>query len=293
MSAPSENLELVSPESKSVVFRFQVLNDAGQFLEIVKYNLFTVILIEQGSGELTADLSSSYFSPNSVISLSLYQPFNIAADDNFKATVIQFHPEFFCLHRHRNEVSCNGVLFNNIYESPVMDLTAAEAKPLRGALAGMELEMKRSDNPDIELLISYLKILLIGGSRLKVEKRNGENGPKSSHTPAILTGLKSAIEENFRLKHSPADYAGLLNITPAALNRISKIHYNKTLSNLIAERLITEGKRELYLTAKPVKQIAYELGFNDEFYFSRYFKNSVGISPQYFRDTVGFDKANY
>jgi AraC-like DNA-binding protein len=173
-----------------------------------------------------------------------------------------------------------------------MNLTATEARPLWGALAGMELEMKRSDKPDTELLISYLKILLIGASRLKVEKRNGENRPATSQDPAILVDLKNAIEKNFRLKHSPADYANLLNITPAALNRISKNHYNKTLTNLIAERLIIEGKRELYLTAKPVKQIAYELGFNDEFYFSRHFKNNVGISPQYFRDTAGFDKAN-
>jgi AraC family transcriptional activator of pobA len=205
--------------------------------------------------------------------------------------MVNFHPEFFCLHKHRNEVSCNGVLFNNIYESPVMDLTETETKSLLNVFEGFKSEMQRPGTPDAEVLISYLKILLIGASRMKIEKRNAENGAEKNKDPEILKNLRSAIEEHFRSKRSPADYGDLLSITPPALNRLSKTYFNKTLSSLIAERLITESKRQLYLTAKPVKLIAYELGFGDEFYFSRYFKKSVGISPQFFRDTVGFNKA--
>jgi YesN/AraC family two-component response regulator len=40
-----------------------------------------------------------------------------------------------------------------------------------------------------------------------------------------------------------------------------------------------------------VKQIAYDLGFNDEHYFSRFFKKNADISPQIYRDTVGFARA--
>jgi AraC-like DNA-binding protein len=82
-----------------------------------------------------------------------------------------------------------------------------------------------------------------------------------------------------------------LHISTKALNKASKAHFNKTLSDLIAERRIIEAKRELYLTSKAVKEIAFELGYEDEFYFSRYFKKKVGVSPQVFRDKVGFDKA--
>ena len=39
--------------------------------------------------------------------------------------------------------------------------------------------------------------------------------------------------------------------------------------------------------AKLVKTIACNLGFDDEFYFSRYFKNHTNVSPQLYRDTVG------
>ncbi|WP_221932059.1 helix-turn-helix domain-containing protein [Flavobacterium restrictum] len=62
----------------------------------------------------------------------------------------------------------------------------------------------------------------------------------------------------------------------------------KTPTDLILERIIIEAKRELYLTNKAVKEIAYELGYDDEHYFSRFFKNNANVSPQMYRDTVGF-----
>ena len=39
-----------------------------------------------------------------------------------------------------------------------------------------------------------------------------------------------------------------------------------------------------------VKEIAYELGYDDEYYFSRVFKVKTEISPQIYRETIGFNK---
>lgn len=60
---------------------------------------------------------------------------------------------------------------------------------------------------------------------------------------------------------------------------------------MINERIIIEAKRELYLTNKTIKQIAWELGYEDEYYFSRFFKVNADVSPQQYRETVGFAKA--
>ena len=49
-----------------------------------------------------------------------------------------------------------------------------------------------------------------------------------------------------------------------------------------------EAKRDLYLTNKSVKEIAHDLGYDDEYYFSRFFKNNADVSPQIYRETVGF-----
>ena len=140
-----------------------------------------------------------------------------------------------------------------------------------------------------ELLVSYLKILLITAARLKTQQQSQvQEILTNSKEPFILQNLKDAIEANFRTKHSPSDYADMLYISPKALAKITKAYFNKTLSNLINERIIIEAKRELYLTNKTVKEIAYELGYEDEFYFSRFFKINADVSPQLYRETVGF-----
>lgn len=143
-----------------------------------------------------------------------------------------------------------------------------------------------------ELLVSYLKIFLITASRLKTQQHpKAAEEVKDNKEPFILQKLKDAIEENFKTKHSPAEYAEMLYISPKTLAKITKMHFNKTLSSLINERIIIEAKRELYLTDKTVKEIAYELGYEDEYYFSRFFKVNADVSPQLYRETVGYAKA--
>jgi len=276
-------LELMNPQSKHVQFKWYAFEDGEAFREVSRFNCFTVLLVLEGQGSVVADVSTFPFFDHSL--------FRIRPDGVFRGIMVNFHPEFFCLHKHRHEVSCNGVLFNNIYESPVLALSEAEFASLHLLFRGIEEEMRRPGIAQMEALLSYLKILLINASRMKMERR-GALPEAVEKEPEILGRLKAAIEERFASLHSPGDYAGMLNISTAALNKVVKASLDKTLSQLIAERIVVEAKRQLYLTSKPVKQIAFELGYDDEFYFSRFFKGNVGVSPQYFRDTVGVDRAN-
>ena len=72
--------------------------------------------------------------------------------------------------------------------------------------------------------------------------------------------------------------------------RCTEKYLNQTLTDLIVSRILVEAKRELYLTSKSVKRVSAELGYQDEFYFSRLFKKKVGVSPDIYRKTVGFAK---
>ena len=135
-------------------------------------------------------------------------------------------------------------------------------------------------------------IFLINASRLKMEQQPqcacGVNDNKELY---MLQKLSNFIEENFKVKHSPSDYAAMLYVTPKTLGKVSKLYYNKSISSIINERIITEAKRELYLTNKAIKEIAYELGYQDEYYFSRFFKVNTKVSPQKYRETVAYARA--
>jgi AraC family transcriptional activator of pobA len=99
----------------------------------------------------------------------------------------------------------------------------------------------------------------------------------------IIRKLINAVEQHFQCKHRPADYAKLLNLTVKSLNRMAKQHLGKPVGDMISDRIITQAKHELYLSDKPVKQIALELGFHDVAYFSRFFKQRTTVSPDSYR----------
>ncbi len=280
---------LVNEQNGNLAFKLAGFEDTSTFDHIQRHNYFSLLWITEGSGELKADFSEYTFGKNSLLAFSPYQPFMISKAKNVKGTAIHFHPEFFCILKHNKEISCNGVLFNNIYNPPITQIDEASSNTLKMVVEQIKKEMQNPALAQYDLLISYLKIFLITVTRLKVEEE-GEEVVVDGKQPYILQNLKDAIEEHFRTKHSASDYADLLNITPKALGKIAKTHFNKTLTDLISERIVIEAKRELYLTNKPVKEIAAELGYDDEHYFSRFFKTNTDISPQLYRDTVGFNR---
>ena len=283
-------LTLTNPANGNLAFKIFTFEDNIHFDHLQRNNYYSLIWVKKGSGKIKADFAEHNFEENSLLAFSPYQPFMICSG-NIEGVAIHFHPDFFCIHMHQKEVSCNGVLFNNIYQPPYTKITDESALTLNLMLSQMQNEMQDSALAQYELLVSYLKIFLITASRLKATQLAEENPLGDTKEPYILQNLKDAIENHFKTKHSAAHYADLLNISAKALAKLTKTHFNKTITALISERIVIEAKRELYLTNKAVKEIAYELGYDDEHYFSRFFKTNADVSPQLYRETVGFAKA--
>lgn len=283
---------LVNPQNGNLAFKLFSFEDNSHFDHIQRNNYFSLIWVQEGNGKVKADFAEYEFEANTLFAFSPYQPYMITAKEPVKGIAIYFHSDFFCIFKHHKEVSCNGVLYNNIYNPPFVKVDELSAATFHMLSEQIKNEMQNTDLAQYELLVSYLKIFLITAARLKTQQQpEAAEVLKDQKEPFILHKLKDAIEENFKTKHSPVDYAELLYITPKALAKITKTHFNKTLSSLINERIIIEAKRELYLTDKTVKEIAYELGYEDEYYFSRFFKVNADVSPQLYRETVGYAKA--
>lgn len=283
---------LINPQNGNLAFKLFSFDNNVYFDHLQRNNYYSLIWIKNGTGKVKADFCEYDFSENTLFAFSPYQPFMVSTNENIDGIALQFHPDFFCIHKHQAEVACNGVLFNNIYQPPFISIDDASSGTLTMLLEQMKIEMHNPALAQYELLVSYLKIFLITAARLKSEQQPElAFAAQDVKQPFILQTLKDAIEKDFKTKHSASDYASTLNISAKALAKLTKTYFNKTLTGLIAERIIIEAKRELYLTNKAVKEIAYELGYDDEYYFSRFFKTNADVSPQMYRETVGFGRA--
>ena len=183
------------------------------------------------------------------------------------------------------ESTCKQVLFKSINEVPLIKISKPEMDQLLYPLDHLVSELKSDRLGRYDITIAWVKIFMVYASRIKMEKGK-INSATLSEAHYIIRKLIDAVEQHFQRKHRPADYAKLLNVTVKTLNRTAKQHLEKTVSDMISERIITQAKHELFLNDKPIKEIALELGFHDVAYFSRVFKVQTGVSPDGYRKSL-------
>jgi AraC family transcriptional activator of pobA len=267
-------------------FRIIHFDDDKQFNAVQRVPYFSIILISEGNGELKADFTDYQISKGAILFLSPFEPFMIGGR-TLKGVMINFHPDFFCVLKHRNEVACDGILFNNPGHPPFFHIPENRSASIYSIIEHIGAEMLCAGLAQQDLLVAYLKILLIRAIRIKFLKSTTSLPPDRGTADAnLLRQLKEMIGLHFKTKHSGGEYAELLNISIKTLGRIVKKHFQRTLTEIISERIVMEAKRELNLTSRTVKEIAYDLGFKDEYHFSRYFKNKTKVSPQLYRNSL-------
>lgn len=99
----------------------------------------------------------------------------------------------------------------------------------------------------------------------------------------LVASFRVAIEAGFRSNKSIPEYAKGLQVSESSLRNACLKATGQPPIHLVHARVLLEAKRQLYYTARPVSEIAYELGFDDAAYFTRFFTRRAGISPRAFR----------
>lgn len=95
--------------------------------------------------------------------------------------------------------------------------------------------------------------------------------------------LFSIVNKFYRSEKKVSFYANRVGLSPKRLNEILSHTTGSTLTAILHYNLITHAKREIGYGDKNFKQIAFELGFSEQAYFSRFFKRHTGLSPEAFR----------
>lgn len=107
---------------------------------------------------------------------------------------------------------------------------------------------------------------------------------KLSRAELITRSFQQLLEKHYCTIKRPTEYAKQLNISTHYLNESVKNTTGSSVSRHIQERVILEAQRLLYHTDKSVKEIAFELGYDDYPYFSRFFTKAAGMSALTFRN---------
>ena len=196
--------------------------------------------------------------------------------------LIHFNRDFYCIQIHDQEVACDGILYNNVFEIPFIALDESQSKDVQQVFNDIQTEMEHEDSSTEEMLRTLLKFLILKSIRIWKKQHRIEDTNQEADVQ-FLRKFSQLVERHYKTHHSVADYAELLFITPKNLSKKIGLISKSTPNQIIKNRIILESKRLLAHTSMTVKEIAYSLNYEDDAYFVRFFTKSAGISPVSFR----------
>ena len=108
----------------------------------------------------------------------------------------------------------------------------------------------------------------------------------SAEELTLLFSLHEEIDRKIRAQPSGRELAAYASGLSARDKETVRRRLKLTFKELVQRRKFLLAQRELVFTAKPIKEIAYDLGFDDPAYFSRFFSQRKESSPQSFRGAL-------
>ncbi len=190
--------------------------------------------------------------------------------------LIRFNRSFYCIRDHDREVGCKGLLFFGASQVPIISILQMDEDIFNMLWEMFLYEMETQDNLQYEMLQVMLKRFIILCTRTY---KMGMEFSMNTGEMDLFREFNYLVEMNYKALHSVAEYASLLYKSPKTLSNLFAQLNRPSPLQVIQDRIVLEARRYLRYTEKPIKEIAYDLGFEDTQSFSRLFKRKVGKSP--------------
>lgn len=200
-----------------------------------------------------------------------------------KGHFVFYNQDFYCIHLHDTEVACDGLLFNNVKNMPMVRLGPDDTVFVNYLFGQMEKEFALDDTSREEMLRTYLKQVFIKSARLWKKQHLDTDRDTQDNDLDFFRKFTLLVDEHYKRKHSVADYADALFIAPKTITHKFRRLNLPQPNEIIKNRIVLEAKRLLAHSSMTAKEIAYELGYDDPAYFSRIFVSKTGESPSSFR----------
>jgi AraC family transcriptional activator of pobA len=249
-------------------------------------NLFQILLIEQGGGEMTYEAASLPLEAPAAILVAptTAHGFRFRAGET-DGWVVSFTEDVADALGERSGAALARL--KALATTPVVPLADPTAVKRLSALCAELHEERFLAREGYRLAMrGLLALIAIGVARLAASRaRTGS--VTLAPADATVEALRKLVEENFRKERHLDFYAEKLAMTADRLNDHVKRATGVTAGHLIRQRVLTEAKRQLVFTNQPIHEIAYDLAFSDPSHFARFFRKQTGTTPHEFREGRG------
>jgi AraC-like DNA-binding protein len=239
-----------------------------------------ILLIVAGKGEVQIDGTAYPVTGNELFLLSKGQMFAFRANEKITGYTLSFG-DCFWERSPASASNCKAVLFNDVSAHQHIPVSQNELNSLLPVFNLLQHEYAAEqyiNKPDA--LAAYLKVIMIRMANLKDALREGAYDKQENQ---LYRNFLELVIKQYYANRSVDAYAAMLNVSPRKLSDVCRKCSGQGAKEIIDGQLLAEAKRFLQFSAKPVKEIAYNLNFSTPEQFSHFFKKRAAVSPDGYR----------
>jgi len=290
MKQPSEQLPVYSlhnfssPERSSQQFQVEVF-DANRHFSVKyphRHDFFEVLYLLKGSGFHVIDSNKYEIKPPCVFFMSPGQAHKLELSNDIEGFIFIFTADFYLLNRSNQNSLIEFPFFYTIQQDnpPLLLDKKSDVVFLESIFRQSIDEIYRPSNYTNELLRSLLDLILTTCmSRYPIN----DNILNKGKGQILVKRFFHLVEENHQKNLSLSDYSAMIGVTSNHLTQTVKLLTGKTSFQIIKAKQLLEIKRLLVHTNLSVSEIANQLNFGDQSYFTKFFKRETGITPIQYR----------
>ena len=248
-----------------------------------RHNFHEIIFVLAGHGRHTIDGESAMLSPHSVALIAKGQVHQFEYSSDLSIYLLRFTDDFLPAGLVSPTWDYHAMLFNHLGFNQTLPLQPPAVEDLVRCLELMEHEVAQGKSFQHYTALRHLLAVLVIRLGRAVEDALC---PTVQQREAIgfYQAFVPLLEQHYADRHDVQFYADSLHLSPIKLSRQLQAILGKGTKQIIDERIVLEARRRLWYTEQTVGEIAYALGYSDQFHLSKTFKRIVGVSPQEYRD---------
>jgi len=270
-----------SGQEDILISRFAPYLETHRNLELPhKHTFYHLLLFTEGGGSHAIDFEQFKVRPYQLYFMIPGQVHSWSFEGRVDGYVVNFSIPFFQSFLLKNDYLEQFPFFSGITANSVIDLPEKSRKGVKELFERLAREGEQGQDLVLDMVRALLLQLFILVGRLDPDRGSGKGLP-SNHL--LLKNFQRLIEKNYLTLRLPREYALQLYVTPNHLNALSNDVLGLSAGELIRNRVLLEAKRLLVNLDLSISEIAYQLNFNDNSYFTKFFKKQTGVTPEDFR----------
>lgn len=248
-----------------------------------KHTFYHLVLFTKGGGTHAIDFRTFKVIPYQIYFMTPGQVHSWNFEGEVDGYVIHFSEDFFRSFLLANDYLAQFPFFSGDSNDAVINIRPDLQPKIQSLFDDIITESEAPGRMGIDLIRSLILQVFILLARTVYDNAKTQH---STYNYTLLKNFRQLIEKNFATLRLPKDYAQLLYITPNHLNAMCNDLLGISAGEVIRNRVLLEAKRLLINLDLNISEIGYRLNFNDNSYFTKFFKKYTGLLPDEFRKST-------